>query len=111
MLLKFRIPRHLVILDDCNLFKGIFPAIYKALKINYDILAKRNHSRFLVEKFHHFIIKDITTVVEDRLISDVFIAADVTTRYAYNTLLLMGPTSFEVFLLSVEIFVFPSILI
>ena len=42
VLLKFGIC-HLIVLYDSSLFKDIFSAMYKALNINFDILASRNH--------------------------------------------------------------------
>ena len=50
---------HLVILDDGSPFKGVFSAMCKALQINYEILAKRNHGGLLVEKFYRFLNKAI----------------------------------------------------
>ena len=69
MFLKFGMC-HLVFLDNDSPFKSIFTAMYKALHINYDILAKRNHKGLLVEKFNRFINNDITITAEDRDIND-----------------------------------------
>ena len=84
VLLKFGIC-HLVILDDGNPFKGVFAAICKALNINYDILAKRNHKGLLVEKFHRFINKAIIIVAEDRRTNDIFVAASVVAGCVWNS--------------------------
>ena len=76
---------HLVILDDGSPFKGVFSAICKALRINYEILAKRNHKGLLVEKFHRFLNKVITIAAEDRGTNDIFVAAGVVAGYAWNS--------------------------
>ena len=83
VLLKFDIC-HLVISDDGSPFKGVFSAMCKALSINYDILAKRNHKILLVEKFYQFFNKAITIAAEDRRTNDVFVAADVAAGYVWN---------------------------
>ena len=80
VLLKFGI-RHLVILDDGSFFKGVFSTICKALNINYDILAKRNHKGLLVEKFYRFLNKSITIEVEDRGTNDIFVTTSVAAEY------------------------------
>ena len=49
VLLKFGI-YYLVILDDDSPFKGVFSAMFKALNINFDILAKINYKGLLVGK-------------------------------------------------------------
>ena len=84
VLLKFGIC-NLVILDDSSPFKGVFSAMCKALRINYDIFSKRNHKRLLLEKFHRFLNKVVTIAVEDRGTNDVFVAASVATGYAWNS--------------------------
>ena len=53
VLMKFDLC-HLVVLDDGDPFKGAFVAMCKSLKINYDILANRNHKGLSVEHFHNF---------------------------------------------------------
>ena len=55
-LLQFGI-YHLVILDYSSPFKDVFLTMCKALKINYDILAKRKHKGLLVDKFNRFVNK------------------------------------------------------
>ena len=57
----------------------------KALHINYNILAKRNHKGLLVEKFHRFINKAIAIATEDRNTNDVFVAAGVAAGCAWNS--------------------------
>ena len=84
VLLKFGIC-NLVILDDSSPFKGVFSAMCKALRINYDIFSKRNHKRLLVDKFHRFLNKVVTIAVEDRGTNDVFVAASVAAGYAWNS--------------------------
>ena len=54
----------------------------KTLRINYKILAKRNHKGLLVEKFHRFINKAITIAAVDRGTNDVFVAAGIAAGYA-----------------------------
>ena len=76
---------HLVVLDDGNPFKGVCLAMCKVLRINYEILAKRNHKRLLVEKFHRFLNKAITITVVDRGTNDVFVVAGVAVGYAWNS--------------------------
>ena len=65
IILKFGIC-HLNILDNGSPFKDVFSTMCKALNIKYDILAKRNHKGFLVEKIHRVLNKTITIAVEDR---------------------------------------------
>ena len=84
VLLKFGIS-HIVILDDGSPFKGVFSAMCKALRINYETLAKRNHNCLLVEKFHRFLDKAITIAAEDRGTNDIFVAAGVAAGYAWNS--------------------------
>ena len=43
--------------DDRTPFKGAFVAMYKALDINYNILAKRNHKRLSVGHLRRFLNK------------------------------------------------------
>ena len=64
---------YLVILDYGNLFKSAFSAMCKALNINFDILAKRNHNILLVEKYYKIINKDD------------FVATGVAVGYALNS--------------------------
>ena len=54
----------------------------KDLHIKYNDLDKRNHKGLLVEKFHHFINKDITIASEDRDTHIVFVTAGVAAGYA-----------------------------
>ena len=57
----------------------------KALNINCDILAKRNHKGLLVDKFQRFLNKAITNAAEDSGTNDVFLAASVLARCAWNS--------------------------
>ena len=84
VLLKFGIC-HLVVLDDGSPFKSVWLAICKVLRINYEILAKRNHKGLLVKKFHRFLNKAITITVVDRGTNDVFVVAGVAVGYAWNS--------------------------
>ena len=60
-------------LADGNPFKGDFVTMCKALDLNYDILAKRNHKGLLVENFHRFFKKVTKIAVEDRHSNNVFV--------------------------------------
>ena len=84
VLLKFGIC-HIVILDDGIPFKGVFSAMCKALRINYDILAKKNHKGLLVEKFNRFLNKAVTIAAENRGTNDVFVTTGVAAGYAWNS--------------------------
>jgi len=53
VLMKFGLC-YLVVLDDGNLFKGVFVAMCKSLKPNYDVLAKHNHKGLSVEHSRRF---------------------------------------------------------
>ena len=57
---------HLVVLDEDTPFKGDFVVTYKALKLNYNILAKRNYKRLSVGYFHRFLNKATAIAMEDR---------------------------------------------
>ena len=76
---------HLIILDDCNPFKGFFTATRKALHINYDILTKRNHKGVLLRSSNRLINKALTIVAEDKDTDDVLVAAGTAVGYAYNS--------------------------
>ena len=84
VLLKFGLC-HLVVLDDGNPFKCAFVAMCKALKLNYDILAKRNHKELSVEHFHRFLNKATTITMKDRQSNDVFVPAGIAAGYAWNS--------------------------
>ena len=84
VLMKFGLC-HLVVLDDGNPFKGAFVAMCESLKLNYDILAKRNHKGLSVEHFHRFLNKAITIAMEDRQSNDVFVPAGIAAGYAWNS--------------------------
>ena len=75
---------HLVILNNRKPFKDVFPAIFKALNINFDILATKNQKTLLVEIIYRSINKSITITTEDRGTNDVFLSAGVRVEYALN---------------------------
>ena len=76
---------YLIVLDDGTPFKGSFVAMYQSLKLNYEILAKRNHKGLSVEHFHRFLNKSVTIVVENRGTIDIFVPAGIATGYAWNS--------------------------
>ena len=84
VLMKFGLC-HLVVIDDGTPFKGAFVAMCKALALNYDILAKRNHKGLTVEHFHRFLNKAVTIAMEDRQSNDVFVPAGIAAGYAWNS--------------------------
>ena len=84
VLLKFGLC-YPVVLDDGNSFKCAFVFMCKALKLNYDILAIRNHKGILVEHFHRFLNKTTTITMEDRQSNDVFIPTGIAAGYAWNS--------------------------
>ena len=86
---------HLVILDDGSPFKGMFSAMCKMLRINYDILAKKNHKGLLVEKFHIFLIKTVTIAAEDRGTNDIFVAVGVAAGYTWTSSPIEGTDIFR----------------
>ena len=61
--LKFGIC-HLVAIDDCTQFKGVFVSICKDLDLNYDILVKGNHKGLTIENFRFFLNKAVTIEIE-----------------------------------------------
>ena len=71
VLLKFGLC-HLVVLDDGSHFQGAFIAMYDALSLNYDVLAKRNHKGLTVEYFHCVLNKSVNIAAEDRGTNDFF---------------------------------------
>ena len=75
----------LVLLDDGSPFKGAFIAIYEALNLNYDILAKCIHKDLTVENFHRFLKKSVTIAVEERGINDIFVPTCIVAVYAWNS--------------------------
>ena len=76
---------HLVVLDDGSPFKGAFIAMYDALNLNYDVLAKCNHKGITVEHFHRFLKKNVTIATEDRGTNDIFVPVGIATGYAWNS--------------------------
>ena len=76
---------HLVVLDNGNPFKGTFVAMCKSPKLNFNILAKRNHNRLSAEHFHHFLNKASTIAMEDRQNNDVFVPSGIAAGYTWNS--------------------------
>ena len=62
----------------------------KALNINYDILAKRNHKGLSVEYFHRFLNKVKTIAMEDRKSYDAFLSTGIAAGYVWNSALIDG---------------------
>ena len=81
---------HLVVLDDGSPFKGAFIAMCNALRLNYDVLAKRNHKGLTVEHFHRFFNKSVTIAVEDRGTNEISFPTGIATGYAWNSALIDG---------------------
>ena len=75
---------HLVVLDDGNSFKGTFFVMYKALKLNFDILSKCNQKGSSLEHFHRFLNKATTIAMEDRQSNDVFVSAGIAAGHVWN---------------------------
>ena len=57
----------------------------KALDLNYNILAKRNHKGSTVENFHRFNIKTVAIEMDSWQSNDVFVPAGVAAEYAWNS--------------------------
>ena len=70
---------HIVVLDDGIPFKG------KALKLNHDILTKRNHNGLSVEHSHRFLNKAATISMDDRQSNDVSVSAGIAAGHAWNS--------------------------
>ena len=79
----------------------------KALHLNHNILAKRNHKGFTVEHFHRFLNKSVVIAAEERGTNDFFLLASqsVTLEIARRLAVLIF---FAVFELSVGNFTFSS---
>ena len=76
---------YLAIIVDGILFKGVFVAIYQALNLNYNVLAKRIHKGISVENFHRFLNKSVTIATEERGTNDIFVPASIASAYAWNS--------------------------
>ena len=59
--------------------------MYKALNINFDILAKTNNKGHLVEYFPFLVNKSITIAAHDRETNDICVDAGVVIGYSYNS--------------------------
>ena len=70
---------YLVILDDGTLLKHDFVAMWKALDVNYDILAKRNHKSLIVKHFHRLINIEIIIAMENLQNNDIFFPTEIAT--------------------------------
>ena len=57
---------HVVIVDYCSIFKGIYIGMCQLLSLNDDRLAKRNHKVLSVEHFLRYLNKDVTIAAEDQ---------------------------------------------
>ena len=57
----------------------------RALKLNYDSLAKRKHKGLSVEHFHRFLNKAKTIAMEDRQSNEIFVPVGTTTVYTWNS--------------------------
>ena len=62
----------------------------KALDLNYDILAKRNHKGLSVEMFYRFLNKTTAIAMEDRYSNDVFVSGGIAAGCACNSLFIDG---------------------
>ena len=68
---------HLVVIDDGIPFKGVFVAMFQAINLNYDVLAKRNHKGLSVEHFHRFLNNSVTIATEEHGTNDIFVPASI----------------------------------
>ena len=76
---------HLVVIDDGTPFKDAFVAMFKALDLNYEILAKCNHKGLTIENFHRFLIKAVIIAMKDRQSNDVFVPVGIAAGCACNS--------------------------
>ena len=83
ILMKFGL-YHLDILDDGNLFKGVFIIMCQACNLNDDILAKRNNKRHTVEYLCRFLNNSVTIGAEERVTNDIFVPTSIATGYSCN---------------------------
>ena len=68
---------HLLILDVCSHFKLVFIVMCKALNINCNIFAKRNHKGIFVDNVHRFIKKAITIAAKNKGEHNIFVVTCV----------------------------------
>ena len=73
------------VINDSTPFKGAYVGMYKALDLNYDVLAKRNHKVSFVGKFHRFLNKAVTIAMEDRQRNDIFVPSGIAAGYTWNS--------------------------
>ena len=66
---------HLIVLNDEIPLKGAFIAMCDSLNLNYDVLAKRNHT----------VNKSAPITAEDRGTNDIFVPAGIATGYTWNS--------------------------
>ena len=76
---------HLVAFDDGTPFKGAFIAMFTAIDLNYDILAKRNHRGLTVEHFHRFLNKAVIIAMEGRKRNDFLVSTGIAVGCACNS--------------------------
>ena len=84
VLMKFGLC-HLVVLDDRSPLKGVFIVMCKSLRLNYDVLAKRNHKGLTLEHVHRFLNKIVTIVAEKRVTNNIFVPACIIAGSAWNS--------------------------
>ena len=71
-------------------FKGAYIAMYQALNLNYDILAKRNHKGLFGENFYRFLNKYVTIAVEERETNNILVPAGIAAGCAWNSAIIDG---------------------
>lgn len=75
---------HFVVLDDGNIFEGVFVTICKVLNFNYDVLSKQNHKGLTVNSGTFSSLSKLSNkiAVEDRKNNDIFVASYVVAGHA-----------------------------
>ena len=74
-----------VVIDDGSPFKGVFKELCDILRIQYWVLARKNHKGLSVERFHRFMNKVETIAGTDRGTHDGFIRTAKTAQFAWNS--------------------------
>ena len=72
-------------MDDGTSLKFSIVSICKALDLNHDVRANRNHKGLTVEHFHHFLNKAVTVAMKDRQSNDIFVPAGITAEYKWHS--------------------------
>ena len=80
VLMKFGLC-HLIVLDDSTPFKEDLIAIYQALNLNYNILAKLNHTGFSVDIFHRFLNKSVIITAGECGTKNIFVPTGIAADY------------------------------